>query len=80
MTNANPIRILLGFFGYAKVPFEAIRLSEYQEEFLKDLIKCEGDMKRITHLQTMLRGQMALTELLKSCLEIHSPNRQTSGR
>jgi len=58
------IQIVLGFFGYIKIPREAVQLSIAQEVFFEVLLKQEPDGKDI--IERYLRGQKTLTQFLRS--------------
>jgi len=64
------IRTILGFFGYSKIPLEAVRLSILSESLiaalLKEAMKKSEKQQTIDFVKTALNGQKALTEFLRS--------------
>lgn len=61
------MRFILGFFGYCKIPIDAIQLSIQQEDFLKDLQKMYKDKQHGDELfQHHLSIQRAITGFLRS--------------
>jgi hypothetical protein len=61
------IRIILAYFGYAKIPVKVVQLSIMQEEYIKKLIDLRDseDWKRL--FESHLEGQKTLTHFLRSC-------------
>lgn len=60
------IRFLLGWFGYTKVPKEAIELSMKQEDFFKKFMAVQETETGRNLLEMYLKGQQTLTSFLRS--------------
>ena len=64
------IQTILSFFGYCKIPKEAVEISIASEELIKSLLKHAKDgaakQHAIDYVKLALKGQKALTEFLHS--------------
>ena len=60
------IRNILGFFGYVKIPLEAVKLSVQQELIFETMIECESSEKGKEYLARFLKGQQVMTAFLRS--------------
>lgn len=60
----SPIQLVLGWFGYTKIPKAAVLLSMRQECFFEALLKQEPEGKDI--IQSFLKGQITLTQFLRT--------------
>ena len=64
------IQTILSFFGYCKIPKEAVEISIASSELIETLLKHakDGAVKQhtINYIKIALKGQKALTEFLRS--------------
>jgi len=58
------IKIIMAFFGYVKIPLEAVQLSVEVEHRMQVLV---NEFPESRHLADMLEGIKPLTEYLRSC-------------
>lgn len=58
------IKLLLSFFGYIKVPVEAVQLSMQQELFFEKMIRMRPEAKDAWEFY--LKAQKTLTSFLRS--------------
>lgn len=60
------LTVILGFFGYVKIPLDAVRLSIANEEFLKSCAVKEDDPTKRAYFNMYALGQSKLTEFLRA--------------
>jgi len=63
----SPLQFILGWFGYVKIPIQAVQLSMGQEEAIKLIIKAiEKNGIQSNGWKKALEAQQALTKFLRS--------------
>ena len=63
----SPVKVILSYFGYVKIPLAAVQLSIAQEEAFKIIVKhLEQDGVPCVGVRKALEGQRALTAFLRS--------------
>lgn len=60
------LRLLMGFLGYVKVPYEVVRLSFEQEVFLTKVRQAQHEQKAVELFDLHIGMQKTLTEFLRT--------------
>lgn len=66
LLKISPVQLLLGRFGYVKIPLEVVRLSMNLEAFLKTINNYAEDEHGLDPFRKQIEAQHSLTEFLRA--------------